>query len=553
MSEAFPTTMTFTEMLAEVVARTPEASAVIDDTPDSLTTSYADLWRRVIALRDDLRERGVGQGDCVGVYLPNWSDSVVWQFAAAAVGAHVIGINTRYAVGDVAHVVERARPVVVAVAHDFRDLAFGDRLREAAHEAGDVIPSVSVIVAPGRAPLADAELAAYDLGAGAWAPRAADLAAPLDLHALDEAPDGLAVAFTTSGSTGKPKLAAHLGSSVVHHCFAAAHAADLGPDSRTLVPLPLSGVLAFSPAYAALAVGGALVLQPAFDGSLAVELMERHRVTHLTAADDIGVRVMEAWAQLPRDLSAFRRFLFGDFYGRSAQVARWVETDTGGIARSIYGSSEVLALLTLWRGDDDPDAWVGGGRASSPRAQLRIVDPGTGTEQPAGESGELQVRGYSVVDAYLGDTDGSHMQRTLGRDGWFRTGDLCHLREDGALVYQCRIGDAMRLKGFLVEPAEIEMVVAELFEVGMVKVVGLEGEGETRAICFVTAADGATVDPEAVRRHCLDRLARYKVPDVVHVVSEMPTTRGANGMKISAAELRVLATELDGTTMEGTI
>ncbi|MGI5440196.1 AMP-binding enzyme [Streptomyces shenzhenensis] len=212
----------------------------------------------------------------------------------------------------------------------------------------------------------------------------------------------------------------------------------------------------------------------------------------------------------------------------------------------IYGSSEVFALLTFWRADDDaPGRWLGGGRPPSPEAELRIVDPVSGHVLPAGQSGELQVRGYAVVDAYLGDSDGSVMADNQSGDGWFRTGDLCHLREDGSVVYQCRMGDSLRLKGFLVEPVEIESVIARLPEVAMVKVVGLEGEGEMRPICFVVARAGTTVDAEAVRRYCVEKLARYKVPEVVHVVDEMPTTRGANGTKIRAAALRELAAELD--------
>lgn len=544
--------MTLAQMLAEVVSRDPEAPAVIDDTPEALTTSYGELWRRVVGLRDELRGLGVRKGSCVCVYLPNWVDIVVWQFAAASLGAHVIGLNTRYAVGDIAHVLDLARPVVVAVAHDFRNLPFGDRLREGLKEAGVAAPSVAVITGPGLPAAAADVVSTYDLGAGAWAPRPADLSAPLDLRALDDAPDDLAVAFTTSGSTGKPKLAAHLGSHVVHHSRAVAVAADLGPDSRMLMPLPLSGVLTFSPGYAALCAGGALVMQPSFDGPQAVELMERHRVTHMTSADDVGLRIKEAWERNPRDLSAFRRFLFGDFYGQSLQVARWFEEKTGGTAVSIYGSSEVFALLTLWLGDDGAsDRWVGGGRASSPRAELRIVDPVSGEELPAGESGELLVRGYSVVDAYLGDCDGSVMRHNVDDDGWFHTGDLCHLREDGALVYQYRLGESLRLKGFLVEPIEIESVIAQLPEVSMVKVVGIEGGAETRAIGFVTAVPGAVVDADAVRRYCVEKLARYKVPEFVHVIDEMPTTRGANGMKIRAAALRELAAELHSAAPEG--
>lgn len=419
-----------------------------------------------------------------------------------------------------------------------------DRLRSAVVEAEVPPPSVAVVAGPGCITPSDADVAGYDLGAGAWGPTQTLGDAPLDLHAFDDVADGLIVAFTTSGSTGKPKLAAHRGSNVVHHSRGVARLADLGPESRTLLPLPLAGVLSFRPAYAALAAGGALVLQPGFDAGHALDLMERHRVTHLTAADDIGSALHAAWTAQPRDLGAFRRFLFGDFYGRSREVAGWLESTTGGTAVGVFGSSEVFALLTFWPADEDREIRTGhaGGMPSSPETELRIVDPVTRRVLPAGESGELEVRGYAVVDAYLGD-DGALMSANVDADGWFHTGDLCSLREDGALFYHCRMGDSLRLKGFLVEPVEIETVVADLPGVHMAKAVGVDGEGETRLVLFVTAETGHTLSAESIRQHCVERLAKYKVPEFVHVIDAMPTTRGANGTKIRAAALRELAAE----------
>lgn len=154
------------------------------------------------------------------------------------------------------------------------------------------------------------------------------------------------------------------------------------------------------------------------------------------------------------------------------------------------------------------------------------------------------MRGYAVVDAYLGDTGGEVMAANVDADGWFHSGDLCSLTPEGWLVYHCRMGDSLRLKGFLVEPAEIESVLAGIPEVGMVKAVGVQDEGSTRLVVFVTAAEGQSLDPEAVREYAVAHLARHKVPDAVHVLDAMPVTRGPNGTKIRAATLRELATTL---------
>ena len=200
-------TATLTDLLAATVAADPTSTAVVDMQPEPRRVSREELWRRTVTLRDNLREHGVGAGDCVGVWLPNWSDSLVWQFATAALGAHIVGINTRYGVTDVVHLMDHARPKVIAIAHDFIGLDLGAKLHIAVRDSTAPAPSVAVLTGPGRAPATLEALATYDTGVGSWVPATVSTTGEIDLDALRGAPDAVAVAFTTSGSTGMPKLA----------------------------------------------------------------------------------------------------------------------------------------------------------------------------------------------------------------------------------------------------------------------------------------------------------------------------------------------------------
>lgn len=129
--------MSMIALLREHLSRDKAAPLLIDAHPQRpVAVTREQFWRRVQSLRGNLAAHGVRAGDCVAVWLPNWSDALVWQFAAVACGAHVIGINTRYNVAEAAHVLERARPSVVAVAHDFLTLDLRPRLRAAAQAAG---------------------------------------------------------------------------------------------------------------------------------------------------------------------------------------------------------------------------------------------------------------------------------------------------------------------------------------------------------------------------------------------------------------------------------
>jgi len=118
------------DLLGRLVRRDAPAAAVIDVAADrrAIVVSRAELWRRTLALADELARAGVGRGDCVAVWLPNWSDALCWQFAAAALGAHVIGVNTRYNVDEVTNLLDSARPRLVAVAHGFHGLDLRERL-----------------------------------------------------------------------------------------------------------------------------------------------------------------------------------------------------------------------------------------------------------------------------------------------------------------------------------------------------------------------------------------------------------------------------------------
>ena len=140
----------------------------------------------------------------------------------------------------------------------------------------------------------------------------------------------------------------------------------------------------------------------------------------------------------------------------------------------------------------------GGGRVVSPRIRVRTADPATDAVLPAGEQGELQFQGPTVVDAYLGDPDAA--QRSFTDDGWFRSGDLAVIDEDGGVEYVCRMGDVLRLRGFLVAPAEIETRLAQHEAVELAKVVGVrDAGGGTRAVAFVVPAPGRSAEPEELR------------------------------------------------------
>ena len=140
---------------------------------------------------------------------------------------------------------------------------------------------------------------------------------------------------------------------------------------------------------------------------------------------------------------------------------------------------------------------------------------------------------------YYGNPDAT--RETISEDGFVRSGDLGHLTEDGGFVYLARMGDAMRLGGFLVSPAEIEGQLNEHPAVRGAQVVEVDTERGPRPVAFVVPGAEGGFDEEALREHCGRSLARFKVPARIFAVDEFPTTMSANGTKIRRTELRRMA------------
>lgn len=348
-------------------------------------------------------------------------------------------------------------------------------------------------------------------------------AAPVGAGGRADAPF---VVFTTSGTTSKPKMVLHHQRSIAEHAAEVAVAFGYDPDTVVMVVMPLCGTFGLTSLAAAVA-GGGRTLVTNYDLAATAALIARERVDTVNGSDDMFHRLLEHGA----DLSSIRLGGYARFNtsldGIVERAKRGGATLTG-----LYGMSEVQALFSL----RDPhgsaaDRARAGGTLSSPRAGYRVVD------------GELQVRGPSLFAGYLAE-GGAAIDRELTDrhhvDGWFRTGDLAEPDGDRAFEYLTRLGDVLRLGGFLVSPAEIESVLMEIDGVEAAQVVAVDRPEGTRPVAFVIAPGGVD-EADAIRR-CADRLARYKVPVRVIALDEFPTTRSANGTKIKQVELRALAT-----------
>ncbi len=535
---------TLVELLSTVVERHGDLPALFERDERLTRVTFAELSRAVAALSRELRARGVGRGDVVGVWLPNWIEAVVWEFSLAARGAAMLGVNTRYGIHELTHLLDRGRLAGMVAPARFLDLDFPGRLRAALAASESGLPWVAVV-----RPASTEDLSEFVFGGETWTPSPLCEAAmcPEEIHADGVSSDPVNY-FTTSGSTGLPKLAGHDQSSVAAHSVNVAGALDMHAGDCFLAVLPLSGVFGLNPTMAMLSAGGACLLEPVFDPELVLRDAEAVGVTHVVGGDDMLGRLMDAWYETDTDrrprLRRLRRGGIADFAGRVDAVIAWAASELGASLSGVYGSSELFALISIWSANlEQVERRRGGGALVSGDISVRAVDSLSGSLCPPGSTGELQFHGYNAPSRYLGDPGA--LGTAFTEDRWFRSGDLGFVLEQPDLfVYSCRAGDALRLRGFLVEPAEIEQFLCSHPDVAAAKVVGIpSAAGADVAVAYVQLATGAAATSDDLIGFCRERLAAFKVPAFVNVIDEFPVTTGTNGTKIRTAKLRRWAEE----------
>jgi len=285
-----------------------------------------------------------------------------------------------------------------------------------------------------------------------------------------------------------------------------------------------------------------VVLMDFFDVASASQLIKQHQITHIFGSDEMLRRFAEQNPE-PIAFTSLKLFGFAAFSARFIELAQEL-IPRGFPMRGLYGSSEVHSLFSAQHPELPLDERVlgGGTPAAGALASVRVRDPDTLELCAAGLSGELEIKSATLFKGYFNNPEATAQAFTP--DGYFKTGDLGYLRGDGSFVYQSRMGDTMRLGGFLVDPTEIEDVLAAQPDIESAQVVGVEINGQPRAVAFAIAKNKqCPPDTRATLKGVAKTLAAFKIPAHLWFVDEFPTTASANGQKFQRVKLRELALE----------
>jgi fatty-acyl-CoA synthase len=525
---------TVTAMLGARARERPDGLALV---LHDRRLTFAELEDHAARVASGLARLGVGVGDRVAVWLPNCLAWVELEFALARLGAIAIAINTKFRAEEVGDILERSEARVLVLWPGFKDIDFTGILTgvDADRLAGlETLVTVDATAADASAvALRDVRAVGYD-----------DLLAHDPMDDDHARPDATCNAFTSSGTTGAPKLVLHAQQGIAVHSDAVAGGFGYRePDCVVLGMLPFCGVFGFNTVMGALAAGAPSVLMPVFEAGAAVELIERERVTNTNGSDEMLRRIL-AEAQPPERVATLREAGFAAFSGDARTLIDAADA-LGKRFYMAYGSSEVQALLAHQPADAPPEVRArAGGPPVHPDTDVRVraTEEGDDSLEPPGESGELEIRGPSVMTGYLGDDEAA--REAFTDDGYLRSGDLGSLAEREGFVYLTRQGDVLRLGGFLVSPVEIEDFLEKLEPVSAAQVVGVDTPSGAQPVAFVIPGPDQDIDEEWIIGRCAADLAKFKVPRRVICVDAFPTTPSANGERVQRQVLRRRAAEL---------
>ena len=543
---------------AAVAERRPDAVALVDQRDRTLT--FGELATAVEHSTVSLRALGLGPGSVLGIFEPNRVEWMIAALAGAAIGAQAIGLNTRFRTAELDYLLHIGRVDAVLAPDHFLGVRPGALLSSIADSPTLLVDGDPDAFDDRFSPVAWAEVEAGSIDGSPGSPI---LTTPIPTTPIRTTPIPTADAlgampwcgFTTSGTTGHPKLAVHSQAGTLHHMESVIAAFGLDDDTVSLVPLPLCGVFGFTTALATLLAGGTTILHETFDAGAAARAITEHGVTFTNGADNMLEAIFDQ-PDFDGATSSWTTGVYADFTNTGAQVAERAEIITNGRLRlsGVYGSSEGFALMSRWPPHEPLEQRArNGGRLVSDQLEVRCADPGTTDVKPHGEPGELQFRGPGMIDGYVSHPDApdtsTATEAAFTDDGWFCTGDLGYTTEDRAFVYNARLGDSLRLRGFLCDPTEIERHLEQHPSVDLSQVVGVDRPGGEVAVAFVRllpdAMTGTRSDViDELRASCRAGLANYKMPDQIVIVDDFPVTDGPNGVKIRKVDLRTRAAEL---------
>lgn len=515
------TELTAPQAFAASVACFHDRVAVVAESGATLTYGELDALRRRAA--KSLIALGVRARDRVAIWAPN---SVAWIVAGLAihsVGAALVPINTRMRGGEAAYVLGKSGARLLFSVGRFLDQHYPSLL------AGERPKALAEIVVIEHAQDGDLDWSAF-LALG-------DTIADEAVEALAEAvqPDDAMDVLFTSGTTGLPKGVVTTHAQNLRVIREWSRCVGLVPEDRYLIVNPFFHSFGYKVGWLGGLIAGLTVLPHAvFDARAILRRIAAERISVLPGPPTLFISLLDDPERAATDLSSLRATITGAAAIAPSLIER-IRRELGfKVVLTGYGLTETCGVVSLCEAGDDAETIALTSGKAIPGIELACMNEAREL-LPAGEAGEIVVRGYNVMQGYLDDPAAT--AEAIDAEGWLHTGDVGYLDSRGYLRITDRLKDMYIAGGFNCYPAEIERAMAAHPAIAQVAVIGVPDArlGEVGK-AYVVARPGQALDGKALITWCRERMANYKVPRYVEIVAALPTNASGKVMKFQLRE-----------------
>ncbi len=481
--------------------------------------SFAEADAQSRPLARGLLADGVGKGSHVGLLMPNGPDWVLAWLAAARIGATLVPINTFFQTRELDWILRHADVDTLLVSARFLNHDYLARLEDAApglaEQGGAPLvlashPLLRRVYVWGESDRKWSCDGPKGLAARAAAHPAIDEAFLLEAEACVTPADSMALIYS-SGSTADPKGALHTHAGLIRHAINLNRFRDLGPEDRMYSPMPFFWVGGFVfVLLSGMTAGAKLLCEEVFEPGATLEMLERERATVVAGWPHYAKAMAEHPSFPDRDLGSVRG---GNLYEVLPESARPKDPE---LRSNSLGMTETAGPHTIGRMDQDlPETLRGSFGQAVPGMEHKLVDPESGARLAPGETGEICVRGYSLMTGlYKRDRD-----EVFDADGYYHTGDAGYFDAGGHLFFKGRLGEMIKTGGANVTPQEVERVLEAYAEVKSAHVVGIpDPERGQLVAAAVVLKPGAEANGPELRSRVKTELSAYKVPRHVFVL-----------------------------------
>lgn len=504
------TKITIGKLLEERAKKYKDKEAIIFE--DQRIT-YKELNEQAERLANFLMNRGIKRGDKVSIWLPNLPEWIVAWFAIPKIGAVVVPTDPWYKGGEIEYMFNDSDTKAIITTDSYGKYNFIDILEEKKEN----IPSLETIVllegSSEKLPTVTYDQALEE--GKNWRKE------EYLKRKKETDPDDVTFILYTSGTTGKPKGVQLTHYQIVKNAHDQGEILRSSDEDKLVIPVPFSHCFGNVMSITLMTVfGGTIIPLVEFNPNEALKLVEREKATMIHGVPTMFIRELEVLKEKDYDTSSLRT---GIMAGSSCPVEtmRSVIDDMGCNVSITYGLTEASPGVTMTRFDDSIEDRVETVGRVMPDQEIKVVDD-SGKEVPPGETGELMVKGYNVMEGYYNKPEAT--EDTI-EDGWLHTGDLAQMDKRGYVKIVGRKKDMVIVGGLNVYPREIEEYLIEHPEIKEVAVVGVPDSelGEVVAAAVVPTKD-ADLKGQEVVDFLYGRVASAKVPRYVSITEDLPVS-----------------------------